>query len=659
MLDELSVMVAFLIFEAIFCFMAAVCMLRNTSVDPVRRRLITVLNFLAGLLLTNDFFAYAFRGRQGTINYIMVRLSNGLVFTFTGLIIFVYTMTISYELFGSFGIRSKTRAVIRTRICYLLVAVDVALIIINQFNSMYYGFNKNNLYVKGPLYIYCIAVPYVGVFLVFTVLIQYRKKLSRTKFVVFSLYIVLPAVAFAFQIHLYGKSYLNVAIGLSMIVLFIECMIAQSKEVLRMARTEVRTGLLNEHGCIEQLDQMRNKKELLEYAVVFTDLRKFSDINRKYGTEAGNEVMSGFAEIIKEHLGVDGFIGRQASDLFIIAVRKKKLDEIIKLLDCVHVKIGSDNPGGKKTEVTVSGVAGIFEIDDENLNGEDIIAYAFQALSYAKTVTKKPVVYMTRELKSTIEEKKLYEARIPNAFANEEFVPFYQPKVDLKKNRMCGAEALARWTHNGVTVSPGRFVPIMESNDTICRLDFYILNKVCTDIKEWIEKGLDPVAVSVNFSRRNLSNPRLADDIDKVIGSYNIPKKLIEIEITETNDEFPISVLKTFVQKMHTLGYRTAIDDFGCGSSSLSVLREIPFDILKIDKGFVDNPYAKDITILSHIIKMAKAISLEVIAEGVEEKEQVDTLRSLGADIIQGYYYDKPMPREEMCSRLENNIYDK
>ena len=175
MLDELSVMVAFLIFEAIFCFMAAVCMLRNTSVDPVRRRLITVLNFLAGLLLTNDFFAYAFRGRQGTINYIMVRLSNGLVFTFTGLIIFVYTMTISYELFGSFGIRSKTRAVIRTRICYLLVAVDVALIIINQFNSMYYGFNENNLYVKGPLYIYCIAVPYVGFFLVFTVLIQYRK----------------------------------------------------------------------------------------------------------------------------------------------------------------------------------------------------------------------------------------------------------------------------------------------------------------------------------------------------------------------------------------------------------------------------------------------------------------------------------------------------
>ena len=199
---------------------------------------------------------------------------------------------------------------------------------------------------------------------------------------------------------------------------------------------------------------------------------------------------------------------------------------------------------------------------------------------------------------------------------------------------------------------------MMEINDSICDLDFSILKMVCQDLDEWIKEGLNPPPVSVNFSRRNLSNPGLAEDIDRIVSDYRIPKKLIEIAITETNDEFPISVLKNFVQEMHKCGYRTAIDDFGCGSSSLSVLREITFDVLKIDKEFVDNAYAKDLTILSYIIKMAKAISLEVVAEGVEQKDQVNTLSSLGADVIQGYYYDKPLAKETMQQRLINKSYE-
>ena len=133
---------------------------------------------------------------------------------------------------------------------------------------------------------------------------------------------------------------------------------------------------------------------------------------------------------------------------------------------------------------------------------------------------------------------------------------------------------------------------------------------------------------------------------------------MIEIEITETIDEFPIGVLKSFVDDLHRLGYKVAVDDFGNGSSSLSLLREVTFDTLKIDKGFVDRAYAKDLAILSHMIKLAKAIGVETLAEGVEHKEQVDNLLSLGCEIIQGYYFDKPLPKENFERRIINRRYD-
>ena len=132
---------------------------------------------------------------------------------------------------------------------------------------------------------------------------------------------------------------------------------------------------------------------------------------------------------------------------------------------------------------------------------------------------------------------------------------------------------------------------------------------------------------------------------------------MIEIEITETIDEFPISVLKDFVDNLHKLGYKVAVDDFGSGSSSLSLLREVTFDTLKIDKGFVDRAYVKDLAILSHMIKLAKAIGVETLAEGVEQKEQVDNLLSLGCEIIQGYYFDRPLPKDVFERRIIDRRY--
>ncbi|MCR5330253.1 MAG: bifunctional diguanylate cyclase/phosphodiesterase [Lachnospiraceae bacterium] len=652
--------IAFLMLEAGVCFSAAIFMASRTSMAASRKHLITVLNSFAGILLLNDSMAYLFRGRAATINFVMVRLANGIVFIFTDLIILVYIMFISYELFGTYGLSRKNPARLQIGLAYAMMALGVILVVISQFNGMYYTFDENNVYHRQePMYIVANVIPAVGVILVFTVLVQYRKHVKPIKWLILSSCIILSSIAVAFQSFHYGVSYLNIALGISFLMMFVESVMSQAKEIMRVSRTEIRTGLLNEHGCIEQLNSMRNTQEIMEYASVFIDIEKFSTINRKYGMDAGNEVLVKYGEIILQNLNKDEYLGRQGSDLFIAIIRKKNVDRLLKLLEGIIVSFGGDKKTGEgRNEVVLSAACGVFEINETDLSGEDILSNAYLALNHAKTVIKKPVAFMTSELRDSIDEKKLFELQIPKALEDNEFVPYYQPKVNLKTKTLCGAEALARWIHNGVLISPGKFIPMMEINDSICDLDFSILKMVCQDLDEWIKEGLNPPPVSVNFSRRNLSNPGLAEDIDRIVSDYRIPKKLIEIEITETNDEFPISVLKNFVQEMHKRGYRTAIDDFGCGSSSLSVLREITFDVLKIDKEFVDNAYAKDLTILSYIIKMAKAISLEVVAEGVEQKDQVNTLSSLGADVIQGYYYDKPLAKETMQQRLINKSYE-
>lgn len=241
----------------------------------------------------------------------------------------------------------------------------------------------------------------------------------------------------------------------------------------------------------------------------------------------------------------------------------------------------------------------------------------------------------------------------------KEFKPYYQPKVDVTDNRLCGAEALVRWEHEGKLIPPFRFIPPLEQTNDICKLDFYMLDYVCADIKEWMDKGMNPPTISVNFSRRNLGNPTLAEDIYKVIQKYQIPANLIQVEITETVDEYPIEYLKGVVESLKEYGLSTAIDDFGTGSASINLILEVPFDVLKIDKAFVDSMDEKKKNVLGHIVSLAKEVGADVITEGVEDVKQIEVLQSLNCTKIQGYYFDKPLPKTEFENRICHPIYEK
>lgn len=242
------------------------------------------------------------------------------------------------------------------------------------------------------------------------------------------------------------------------------------------------------------------------------------------------------------------------------------------------------------------------------------------------------------------------------ALTHGEFVPFYQPKVLLKNNQLCGAEALCRWFHDGKMVSPMDFVPVLERDGSVCRLDFYILEQVCKDIRRWIDADYTPVKVSVNFSRWHLLNPNISEEILDVIHRYDIDPCLIEIEITETANNEDFIALAKMINTLKKSGMTFSVDDFGTGFSSLSLLKNLSADVLKIDKSFldVDENYSFDDQqdkrnkiLFENIIRIANGLNMEVICEGVETTEQKEFLLSLDCDMAQGYYYDKPLPVEQ------------
>ena len=656
--------VSFLLCESVFCFVVGFITRFNAIADRKDKIFITAFNHSSGLLLLMDYLAYVYRGQSGPVAYFMVRLSNGMVFLLTISLVVLFNFYLSRQLFGSYAMsrNSDIPCRLRLRIAYFIGVTGVLLVIISQFTHWYYYFDANNCYVRGNLFLMSVAFTIIPFAIDLTIAIQYRKNVPLLHWICLLIVIVLPALAMVGQYFNYGVSLINVSIGFSFMLLFFDSNVALNQEAVQAkkdadqaSKLEARTGISNEHGCIDFIAAIEPEKRK-EYDCVMFDLKHFGAVNQRVGMQGGNQAIAEYVRIISAQLNEAELLARQGGDKFIAVVKRYHVNKLLELLANTQVTV--KDSAGRDTELELSAFAGVYEIEGDATGADEIISLAEAALSYAKNTSKKDVEYLSDKMKKQIEDARALEDLIGLGLAHEEFLVYYQPKVNSTTSMLCGAEALVRWLHEGELISPGRFIPVMEKNDQVCELDFYMLKHVCRDLEGWVKKGLVPPTVSVNFSRRNLADPQCAARINAMIEEYHFPKKMIEIEITETNDEFPIVVLKNFIDELHRYGYRVAVDDFGCGSSSLSLLREVTFDTLKIDKGFVDRAYAKDLTILNYMIKLAKAIDLEVLAEGVEQREQVDVLQKLGCEIIQGYYYDKPLPKEQMEKRIKNKKYE-
>ncbi len=241
------------------------------------------------------------------------------------------------------------------------------------------------------------------------------------------------------------------------------------------------------------------------------------------------------------------------------------------------------------------------------------------------------------------------------ALDNEEFAVYYQPKYDPRTDELCGAEALIRWySPEFGTVSPGKMIPIFEKNGFITEIDHYMLKHVAKDQKRWLDAGYKCVPVSVNISRAHFIENDLAEQIRDVVNAEGTPHELIEIELTESAFFDDKKAMINTIEKLKSYGFAVSMDDFGSGYSSLNSLKDMPLDVLKLDAEFFrgDNSGRRGEIVVSEAIKLAKSLNMRTVAEGVEYREQVDFLASQGCDMIQGYFYAKPMPGEEYETRM-------
>ncbi len=417
------------------------------------------------------------------------------------------------------------------------------------------------------------------------------------------------------------------------------------------------TELPNSNGYFEFAKNLYERNELAKYNAFYFDLKGFGLVNVKFGKEEADIIICRYVSVLKQFIADDECLGRIAGDNFVALIRKERSEEFLKLIENVETFAYVDK---KMTTVDISAVAGVLEIDEKIEDYRQLISQCSIAYDVAKYVTKRPYMYLTKEMNQKALKQKQVRSKFKQAIMNEEFVIYYQPKVETDTYSLAGAEALVRWVSDDKLISPGEFIPLIEEDGLICELDFYMLKHVCHDINMWKVQGIEPVRVSVNFSRRHLLNPDFPQKIIDTISEHGVNPKYIEIEITETADEEESDMLNIFMKEMKDHGIATAIDDFGTGVSSFNILRNSQVDVLKIDKSLIDDAVMteSDIIVISNIIKMARELDVDVITEGVERWEQVEFLHDIDCHLIQGFLFDRPMPEKEYTERLRKRTYD-
>ncbi len=416
------------------------------------------------------------------------------------------------------------------------------------------------------------------------------------------------------------------------------------------------TGVYSEEIFCKKVSYMLLENSGLEYCIVYSDMENFGLLKDLFGENAGNNILIYMARVFKHFIGGDELCGRMEADHFILFLKYNK-ETLNKNLESI-VKIINDFP----VSMSIRLKFGVYKIDDINMPVQAMCSRAVLAADTIRGRYGQYVAYYDKK----IWEKQLYEQEIINcmedALKEKQFIVYFQPKYDLESERIAGAEALVRWQHpEKGFMSPGEFIPLFEKNGFITELDKYVWDATCGYVESWIKNGYPVVPVSVNVSRTDIYNPDFIEIILGIIHEHHLEPENIHLEITETAYTDNPGQIIDVVKKLKLIGFVIEMDDFGSGYSSLNMLNELPIDILKLDMGFVQGDMkANSNNILSFIIGLAKWMDYAVVAEGIETEEQIQMLRNMDCNFVQGYYYAQPMPPDEFeAYMLKHNTIGK
>lgn len=393
------------------------------------------------------------------------------------------------------------------------------------------------------------------------------------------------------------------------------------------------------------------KKQCIgNFTACYFNFRRLSVINQLIGRKYGTVAMRKFIKGLEEMFSHEEFIARIGGDNFLALFYTDKLPQVKNYL--AEQNIVYNYQTGER--VTLSATAGFYTIPEDATQPTEIMDYVSIAINIAKNVRHVQFLSYDENLMMQIKHKKVVEAMFADSIEKEEFVVYYQPKVRLREYVLAGAEALCRWRHDGEMIPPDRFVPILEQSKAICTLDFYMLEHVCRDIRQWLDEGRKVVKISVNLSRCHMGDPKLLENILAIIDKYEVPHQYIEIELTETTTDVAFNDLKVIVFGLQKAGISTSVDDFGVGYSSLNLIKELPWNVIKIDKSFLEYHEGNhgNYIMLKQVIAMAQELGMEVIVEGVETIEHIRMLKENNCYMAQGFYFDRPLPKERFIEKI-------
>lgn len=425
-------------------------------------------------------------------------------------------------------------------------------------------------------------------------------------------------------------------------------------DIRKKAELDDITGLLSRHIFFNKAEELLNNYPDEQFDIIISDIVDFKKINETYGIEVADEILRWIGKYLAPLNNDKRIVGRYGGDQIAIMGSHDEISYCIS--DEFHSNyINSEKKNGLPNIITKFGIYENIRHDRSIISSCD---RAHMALSSIKRHYYKDLAFYDDKLKEQLDKQRRIENSMYESLNNGDFKVYYQPKHDAVSGKLVGAEALIRWIHPVYGfMSPADFIPLFEQNGFIIENDMYVWRKTCENIKRWQEKNIKTVPISINASKITMNSNSLIEDIQVPIKEYGISPENLHIEITETMMANDIDKLVSKLSQIRALGHEIELDDFGSGYSSINILSTLPLDVVKLDMSFMQHfGDEKKAKVLEACVHLAKELGFKTVSEGVELKEQKEVLGDLGVDMIQGYYYSKPLPEEEFEKYMIDNI---